>query len=70
MQISGLAIVPEELNVSRGGNAALLCPKQRGLRKDNVSRFSWGKVGCMLLADIEERDAQNSRNIPLMTLSN
>lgn len=54
-----------------GGDAALLCPKQRGLKKDNVSRFPWEKVICSVLpADSEERDAQNSRNLPLMMLFN
>lgn len=41
-----------------GGDAALLRPEQRGLTKDNVSRFSWVKVtSCVLSADSEERDA-------------
>lgn len=71
MQISRLAIVPEELvcvTWRRGGDGALLCPKQMDLKKDNVSRFSWEKVICCVpSADSEEWDAQNSRNFSLMT---
>lgn len=59
MQISRLAIVPEELvcvTWRRGGDGALLCPKQMDLKKDNVSRFLWEKkvICCVPSADSEE----------------